>query len=77
MWLEEVNSFIHSYPYDKGRARQVLKVWRILSEREAWSRIPHYGLGGSSGGAFVLFLAQRLPLDGVCVEVYLQAQLIS
>jgi len=32
--------------------------------REGWGRIPHYALGGSSGGAFVIFLAQSVPLDG-------------
>ena len=40
-------------------------MWQELLEREGWGRIPHYALGGSSGGAFVLFLAQRIPLDGV------------
>ena len=44
---------------------QVIKVWQELLEREGWGRIPHYALGGSSGAAFVLFLAQRIPLDGV------------
>ena len=40
-------------------------MWQLLSEREGWSKIPRYALGGSSGGAFVLNLALRLPLDGV------------
>ena len=44
---------------------QVMKVWQELLEREGWGRIPHYALGGSSGAAFVLFLGQRIPLDGV------------
>lgn len=45
---------------------QVTMAWQELLERENWGRIPHYALGGSSGGAFVLLLAQRVPLDGVC-----------
>ena len=44
---------------------QVLSVWEELVDREGWAKIPRYALGGSSGGAFALHVAMRLPLSGV------------
>ena len=44
---------------------QVTKAWEELVAREGWGRVPHYALGGSSGGAFLLYLALSVPLDGV------------
>lgn len=40
-------------------------MWQELSAREGWGRKAVYALGGSSGGAFALHLALRLPLNGV------------
>ena len=42
-------------------------------EREGWAKVPRYALGGSSGGAFALHLAMRLPLSGV-VSVIMAVQ---
>lgn len=48
---------------------QVTRAWEELLEVEGWARLPHYALGGSSGGAFVLLLAQRIPLDGIAAVI--------
>ena len=44
---------------------QVMSVWQFLMEENNWEKIPHFALGGSSGGAFILYLAQRLQLNGL------------
>ena len=44
---------------------QVMKVWEFLIEENGWEKIPHFALGGSSGGAFVLYLAQRVQFSGL------------
>lgn len=43
-----------------------MRAWQGLLEQENWGRLPHYALGGSSGGAFAMLLAQRVTFDGVC-----------
>lgn len=40
-----------------------------IAERESWSGLPRFALGGSSGGAFVLHLALRLQLSGLCAQL--------
>ena len=44
-------------------------MWEELVIREGWAKIPRYALGGSSGGAFALHLAMRLPLSGVAAII--------
>ncbi len=48
---------------DLAFVAQVVRVWANVSEREGWGKLPVYGLGGSSGGALVLYLPQRLQLQ--------------
>jgi hypothetical protein len=50
-------------------AGQVVKAWGVLAERSGWAKLPRYALGVSSGGAMVLALALRLPLDGARAPV--------
>ena len=46
---------------------QVTKAVQALQQREGWEGLPLYGLGISSGGAMVLFLAHRLEMQvGAC-----------
>lgn len=45
---------------------QVIQAFKTLAERSGWGSLPRFALGASSGGAMVLALALRMPLDGVC-----------
>lgn len=42
-----------------------MKAWEFLVEENHWENIPHFALGGSSGGAFILYLAQRVQFNGL------------
>lgn len=42
-----------------------MNAWQELAERQGWGRLPLYALGGSSGGAFLLQLALRMPMTGI------------
>ncbi|KAK9836287.1 hypothetical protein WJX81_002164 [Elliptochloris bilobata] len=62
----------HSQGRDVDYSRDVaavIQAWSVLAERSGWAKLPRFALGASSGGAMVLALAQRLPLDGVCAMI--------
>ena len=48
---------------------QVIRTFAVLAEQHRWQGLPHFALGGSSGGAFALHLALRLQLSGLCAQL--------
>jgi len=57
----------------RAGAGQVVKAWGVLAERSGWAKLPRFALGVSSGGAMVLALALRLPLDGARAPAAIKA----
>lgn len=59
-----------AFPPERSADTQaVVRAFETLSKREGWQKLPTYALGGSSGGAFALHLAMRLPLKGLCIQL--------
>lgn len=46
-------------------------TWALqaLTKQRGWSELPMYALGASSGGALVLLLALKMPLQAVCCQI--------
>ncbi|CAL8463648.1 g3182 [Coccomyxa elongata] len=47
----------------------VRETFQKLAARERWEKLPVYALGASSGASMVLFLALRMPLDGIVPQI--------
>ena len=47
----------------------VPRAVEAVTQREGWEQLPRFALGVSSGGAFAMLLALRIPLAGIVVQV--------
>ncbi|DBA66909.1 TPA: hypothetical protein ACH3X2_002029 [Trebouxia sp. C0005] len=66
----------HNRCWDTGwpleNTADVPKVtWALqaLTKQRGWSELPMYALGASSGGALVLLLALKVPLQAICCQI--------